>query len=84
MRYVIVAAAALLGMTAMSALAQAPAGTNPATGARPGHEPGTGESLPQSNAAAVQQGEQYRANRYAFQHSANPAAGGNRRTYDDG
>jgi hypothetical protein len=31
---------------------QVPPGTNPATGARPGHEPGTGESLPLSNKAS--------------------------------
>lgn len=52
MRYVKLATAALLGMIALPALAQAPSGTNPATGARPGHEPGTGESLPLSNKAS--------------------------------
>ena len=36
-------AVALLGMTAMPALAQMPAGANPATGARPGHKIGVGE-----------------------------------------
>ncbi len=49
MRYVNLATAALLGMIALPALAQMPPGANPATGARPGHEPGTGESLPLSN-----------------------------------
>jgi hypothetical protein len=48
MRYLNFAAAALLGMTAMSALAQTPPGVNPVTGARPGHEPGVGYSLPRS------------------------------------
>ena len=43
---------ALLGMTTMSALAQTPPGMNPATGARPGHEPGVGVSLPLSPCAA--------------------------------
>jgi hypothetical protein len=52
MRYVTLPAVALLGLTALTALAQAPAGTNPATGARPGHEPGVGESLPLSNRAS--------------------------------
>jgi hypothetical protein len=52
MRYVNLAAAALLGMIAMPALAQAPPVPNPATGARPGHVPGVGESLPQSNKAS--------------------------------
>jgi hypothetical protein len=51
MRYVALATAALLGMTALSALAQVPQGANPVTGARPGHEPGVGESLPLSNNA---------------------------------
>jgi hypothetical protein len=46
------AAAALLGMTAASALAQAPSGADPATGARPGHEVGVGDSLPRSNKAS--------------------------------
>jgi len=51
MRYLTLATAALLGMTAMSALAQTPTGMNPATGARPGHEPGVGPSLPLSPCA---------------------------------
>jgi hypothetical protein len=45
-------AAAMLGMTAMPALAQVPAGADPATGARPGHQIGIGESLPLSNNAS--------------------------------
>jgi hypothetical protein len=53
MRYLNLAAAALLGMTAMSALAQTPPGMNPATGARPGHEPGVGDSLPLSKCAKI-------------------------------
>ncbi len=52
MRYVNLATAALLGMIALPALAQMPPGANPATGARPGHEPGVGESLPLSNKAS--------------------------------
>jgi len=52
MRYMNLATAAVLGMIALSVLAQAPSGTNPATGARPGHEPGVGESLPLSNKAS--------------------------------
>jgi hypothetical protein len=44
--------AALLGLTAMPALAQSPASVNPITGARPGHVPGVGESLPTSNRAS--------------------------------
>jgi hypothetical protein len=45
-------AVALLGMTAMPAVAQMPAGADPATGARPGHQIGVGESLPLSNHAS--------------------------------
>jgi hypothetical protein len=53
MRYLTLSAVALLGMTAMSALAQTtPPGLNPVTGARPGHEPGVGTSLPLSNNAS--------------------------------
>jgi len=51
MRCVYLATVALLGMTAMSALAQAPV-MDPATGARPGHVPGVGESLPLSDKAS--------------------------------
>jgi hypothetical protein len=51
MRYVYLATAALLGMTVVSALAQAPP-IDTTTGARPGHVPGIGESLPQSNKAS--------------------------------
>ncbi len=49
MRCVQFATAALLGMTAASAMAQAPSGTDPATGARPGHAVGVGDSLPRSD-----------------------------------
>jgi hypothetical protein len=52
MRYLSFATVGLLGMTALQALAQTPAGLNPATGARPGHEPGVGVSLPLSNNAS--------------------------------
>jgi len=52
MRYVSFATVALLGMGALQALAQAPSGLDPATGARPGHEPGVGVSLPLSNNAS--------------------------------
>ena len=48
--------AALLGLAATPALAQVPAqvpaGIDPATGARPGHVPGVGESLPRSSKAS--------------------------------
>jgi hypothetical protein len=46
------AAAALLGATAMSALAQSPIMTDPTTGARPGHQVGIGDSLPRSDNAS--------------------------------
>ncbi|HVC59395.1 MAG TPA: hypothetical protein VND19_03385 [Acetobacteraceae bacterium] len=52
MHYAILAAAALLGMTAMSAMAQAPSGLNTAAGTRPGHQPGVGASLPRSDRAS--------------------------------
>jgi hypothetical protein len=52
MGYVTIAAAALLGMSAGAALAQTAPGFDPATGARPGHEPGVGISLPLSNSAS--------------------------------
>ena len=57
MRYVSVAAIALAGMTSLAALAQAPASVPPASvppasGARAGHEPGVGVSLPLSNRAS--------------------------------
>jgi hypothetical protein len=51
MRCLYLATVALLGMTAMAALAQAPV-LDPATGARPGHVPGVGESMPQSDKAS--------------------------------
>jgi hypothetical protein len=62
MRYFNLATVALLSLTALPAMAQAPAGTNPATGARPGHEPGVGVSLPLSNKASnINQGERQAA-----------------------
>ncbi len=51
MKYQYIAAAALLSISAMSAVAQSP-GTDPMTGARPGHVPGVGESLPLSDKAS--------------------------------
>jgi hypothetical protein len=51
MRSLMLTSAVLLGMSAAIALAQAP-GLDPATGARPGHEPGVGVSLPLSNNAS--------------------------------
>ena len=57
MRPLLLPAAALLSMTAIAALAQAP-GLDPATGARAGHEPGTGISLPFSkNASNIEPGD---------------------------
>jgi hypothetical protein len=52
MRSLQFALAALLGLTAISALAQSPTPLEPITGARPGHVPGVGESLPKSNRAS--------------------------------
>jgi hypothetical protein len=52
MRYLSFAAVGLLGMTAVPALAQSLSGLNPATGARPGHQVGVGDSLPLSNKAS--------------------------------
>ena len=52
MRTVNIALAALLGMSGLQALAQAPAGIDASTGARPGHVPGVGESLPRSDKAS--------------------------------
>jgi hypothetical protein len=42
----------LLGTVAVQALAQAPSGLDPATGARPGHQVGVGDSLPRSDKAS--------------------------------
>jgi hypothetical protein len=53
MRVIKFALAALLGLTAMSALAQVP---GPNSGARPGHAPGVGDSLPKSDKASNIQG----------------------------
>jgi len=52
MRSLNVAAIGMLGLTAISALAQAPPMVDSATGARPGHEPGVGISLPMSTNAS--------------------------------
>jgi len=52
MRRINAAAAALLGMTAMAALAQAPSSVDTPNGARPGHEVGIGDSLPRSDKAS--------------------------------
>ncbi len=43
---------ALFGLTSMSPIAQTAPGVDPATGARAGHEPGVGESLPRSDKAS--------------------------------
>ena len=52
MRSLMLATVAVLAMTALPALARAQYGIDPATGARPGHEPGVGVSLPLSNQAS--------------------------------
>jgi hypothetical protein len=52
MRYLSLAAIGLLGTVAVQAVAQAPSGLDPATGARPGHEVGLGDSLPRSDKAS--------------------------------
>jgi hypothetical protein len=52
MKYVNLAAAALLGLSAATALAQAPPGLAKDTGARPGHQVGIGDSLPRSDRAS--------------------------------
>jgi hypothetical protein len=51
-RHVGFATVALLNIATAQALAQAPSSLDPATGARPGHQPGVGESLPLSNNAS--------------------------------
>ena len=45
-------AIALLSLAALPVLAQSPSTMDPSTGARPGHDPGVGISLPQSNRAS--------------------------------
>jgi hypothetical protein len=77
MRYLNLATMALFGMTTMSALAQTPSGMNPATGARPGHEPGVGVSLPLSPCAAnlAVIGEDSTANDYLHAARASLVAG---------
>ena len=52
MQYVNIASAVLLGMTALSALAQVPSVQDMNAGARPGHEIGIGDSLPRSDKAS--------------------------------
>ena len=52
MRYVNFVTVALLSIAAVQALAQAPSSLDSATGARPGHTPGVGDSLPLSNKAS--------------------------------
>ena len=52
MRYANILMAGLLSMAVVPALAQTPPGTLGTTGARPGHEPGVGTSLPLSNKAS--------------------------------
>jgi hypothetical protein len=52
MRFLNIGGIGLLSLIALSALAQAPPLVDPATGARPGHEPGVGISLPLSNKAS--------------------------------
>ncbi len=57
MRSTLITAVALAAMTSLAALAQAPASVPPASplpasGARPGHTPGVGVSLPRSNQAS--------------------------------
>lgn len=52
MRYAYLTTVALLGLTAISALAQVPAVMDPVTGARPGHAVGVGNSLPLSDKAS--------------------------------
>jgi hypothetical protein len=52
MRSLYLATAALLALTAAQALAQVPAPPDLATGARPGHAAGVGESLPRSDHAS--------------------------------
>lgn len=52
MRCIMITSAVLLSLSAAIALAQSPSSLDPATGARPGHEPGVGTSLPLSNNAS--------------------------------
>ena len=74
MRYLSLATMALLGLTTMGALAQMPSGVDPATGARPGHIPGIGESLPRSLPASAI-GEDATANDYLRSARASLVAG---------
>ena len=52
MRYAYLATVALLGMTALSAMAQAPPMQDGSPGARVGHVAGVGDSLPRSDQAS--------------------------------
>jgi hypothetical protein len=52
LRLILASAAALAMASAAMAQSAVPAGADPATGARPGHVPGVGASLPMSNAAS--------------------------------
>jgi hypothetical protein len=58
MRRINITAITLLSLITIPVMAQTTAGLNPATGARPGHEPGSGESLPRSgNASNIDQAD---------------------------
>lgn len=61
MNYLNLATALLLSVTAASALAQAPSLAEP-SGARPGHVPGVGDSLPRSDKASNIQTSRNRSN----------------------
>jgi hypothetical protein len=52
MRIETIAIAALLGISTANAFGQSNTGLDPATGARPGHEVGVGDSLPLSDKAS--------------------------------
>jgi hypothetical protein len=52
MRHVTILTTALFGLGTVAALAQMPSTQNSATGARPGHEIGVGDSLPRSDRAS--------------------------------
>jgi hypothetical protein len=52
MRTTAILSTALFGISTVAALAQMPSAQNSATGARPGHEIGVGDSLPRSDKAS--------------------------------
>jgi len=52
MRFLTIAFIGLVGLSGMPAVSQVPSLLDPATGARPGHEPGVGTSLPLSDKAS--------------------------------